>query len=82
MSTTASETRYDFNLSISNPTGLSDSTFTLLASAGVNDAAVLAIYEAIRDAPYDTGTYVGLSVGKSVQGSTNYAASGTPPVFS
>ena len=83
MSTTSSQTRYLFNLSVSKGDSYDNASLTLTSDTGVTDQIALALAEAFNGLPWPTGTTARAYVTKhqvtEVQSEGDLAA--TPPDF-
>lgn len=85
MSSSSNQTRYDFNLNITqNETGAqSDGVFTLWAESGVDDATALALLAAMRGVTMPHGTVAQFTIQKTDIDQINYTTdlAATPPAF-
>lgn len=84
MSSLDEQIRYDMNISITTREGVqTGGQITLVAEGGANDAGVLAMAQAIENAPWPSGVTAKVSAFKTDQVQTVYQRdpAQTPPVF-
>lgn len=85
MSSINDQTRYDYSFTVTqNETGAqSDGSFTLWAESGIDDAAALALLQAMRGVTLPTGTVAQFGVQKTAVNQVNYVTdlAASPPAF-